>query len=378
MASDLPTPSTSELACSEKLTTSIQQQIKTSGPISFANFMAQALYTPELGYYESAYTFGAQGDFITAAHCGPWLAHMLANQITQIAPTLPTYHIAEFGAGDGSLALDLLQALHASNNLPKEYLIIEKSAYLKNLQKKTLSNYPELFKVIRWINDIPENFNGIIFANEVLDAMPFQRFKKTANKTFLQSFIDIQNNTLIETWLTPTHAIPKPIQQLPLEPQHIVETNLQLPNWLQQLFNRCQQSILLLIDYGTEQYSYFSRSKTGYARAFYKHRVHDDLLKWPGLQDLTTHINFTEVAQTAVDIGWEIEGYTTQANFLMDCGISDVELPPYDSDAGILARAQIKKLCLPQDMGEMFKLLALSKHNTLDLVGFSHDMTERL
>jgi SAM-dependent MidA family methyltransferase len=378
MTPNLPLPSAAELTRSEKLTASIQQQIKASGPISFANFMAQALYTPELGYYESANTFGAEGDFITAAHCGPWLANMLANQIAQIAPTMPTYIVAEFGAGDGSLALDLLQALHASNNLPKQYLIIEKSTYLQNVQQQALSKHPEFFNIIRWLDEIPEHFNGMIFANEVLDAMPFQRFKKTADNTFLQSFVDIQDNKLIESWLPATHSMPASIQQLPLEPEHIIETNPHLQNWLQQLFKSCQQSILLLIDYGTEQHSYFSRSKTGYARAFYKHRVHDDLLKWPGLQDLTTHINFTDVAQTAVNIGWEIEGYTTQANFLIDCGISDVELPSYDSETGILARAQIKKLCLPQDMGEMFKLLALSKNNTLDLVGFNHDMTERL
>jgi SAM-dependent MidA family methyltransferase len=166
--------------------------------------------------------------------------------------------------------------------------------------------------------------------------------------------------------------------KLDLEDGHCFEINPHFQDWLKEIYQACDQAVFLLIDYGMEERSYFSRSKNGYARAFYQHQVHDHLLQWPGLQDLTTHVNFTHIASAAYDIGWAMKGYTTQANFLVDCGIADLDLPPYDSEEGILARAQIKKLMLPQDMGEMFKVLALGKNMDIDLLGFQNEISNRL
>ena len=374
----LPLPTKDELERRDQLSAIIKQTIYSQGPISFENFMSQALYTPKLGYYENPEPFGYDGDFITAAHCGPWLPRMLAKQFIDIAHTIPSFDICEFGAGDGTMALEILLTLEKNNGLPKRYYIIEKSDRLKSIQYSALQSHPHILEKVRWVSMVPNDFSGIIFANEVLDAMPFSIFKKNNQHDYQECFIDIINNELMMTWLPTQHTIPESIQHLNLEDGHCFEMNLHFQNWLKEMYQSCDQAICLLLDYGMEERSYFSRSKQGYARAFYKHRVHDDLLQWPGLQDLTTHVNFTDVARAAYAIGWTIEGYTTQANFLLDCGISHVELPSYESAEGILARAQIKKLLLPQEMGEMFKVLALGKKYTSDLIGFQNELSNRL
>jgi SAM-dependent MidA family methyltransferase len=374
----LKPPSLNEQDRSFKLTALIKNQIQINGPIAFENFMEQALFAPQLGYYENAHPFGEEGDFITAAHCGPWLSRMLAKQFMQISKSIVSFDICEFGAGDAVMALEILLSLERSHCLPNHYYIIEKSKRLQSIQYETFKSHPSILKRVSWIGEIPKNFNGIIFANEVLDAMPFNIFKKNHHDAYDECFVDIVDNELQMTWLPARHSIPPSIIDIHLNQGHCFEINPHLQGFLDTIYLACDQAVCLLLDYGMHERAYFSRSEKGYARAFYKHRVHDELLRWPGLQDLTTHVNFTEVASIAYSIGWDIMGYTTQANFLGDCGISEVELAPHDEPEGILSRAEIKKLILPQDMGELFKLLALGKNTPIDLLGFQHEMSNRL
>jgi SAM-dependent MidA family methyltransferase len=374
----LPAPSSELLQQSQCLVEAITNKIHQTGPLAFEAYMAMALYDPDNGYYQNQQPFGQAGDFITAAHCGPWFSHMLAKQIIQVSNQITHYAICEFGAGDGTMALNILLYLEEHHTLPECYTIIEKSHRLQKKQRERFKGHPQLLSKLKWAEEIPTHFSGFIFANELLDAMPFHRFKKVSDHQYDECFITIKQGQLTETWQPTKQSLPSWAHELDLENGHIFEINPHLESLLKEIYSQSKQAILLLIDYGAEERAYFSRSKTGYARAFYKHRVHDNLLLWPGLQDLTTHVNFTAVAQAAYDLGWSIEGYTSQANFMMDCGISEVDLPAYDSQEGILARAQIKQLMLPQDMGETFKLLALSKDCDMDLVGFQNEMSHKL
>jgi len=377
-ANTLPNPPADQLAQSQQLVDKIIQQIDQNGPMPFDAFMSMALYNPQYGYYQQKNPFNREGDFITSAHCGPWFSQMLAKQIEQVAKHLPSYNLCEIGAGDGTMALNTLLSLASSDALPDHYFIIEKSTRLQQVQKDCFKQSPHLLKKITWLEQLPDDFTGIIFANEVLDAMPFKQFKKLDSPNYVELFVSHNDGQLIESWQPTQQQLPPWVGELNLEAGHVFEINLHTHDWLLNFYKQSKQAILLLIDYGCEESAYFSRSKTGYARAFYKHHVHGNCLLWPGLQDITTHVNFTATAQAAFDIGWSIEGYTSQANFLMDCGIQHTELPAYDSPQGIEARAQIKQLMLPQDMGEMFKVLALSKHCDLDLIGFQNEFSYKL
>ena len=219
----------------------------------------------------------------------------------------------------------------------------------------------------------------MIIANEVLDAMPFNRFRTTTELRQLEELMITlsEHHALTSCWVPTDKQLPYNLPAT-LAPGHCFENTPGMAPWLHDLYQHADQVVCLLCDYGMEASNYYARAPDGYARAFYQHKVHDDLLSHPGLQDITTHINFTDVAQSAVDCGWSIAGYSNQANFLFDCGLADVSLPAYDCTDGMAARAQIKQLLLPQNMGEMFKLIALSKNFEHDLLGFAHEYSYRL
>lgn len=379
MKNKLPTPSKAALAHSNQLLNQIVENIQENGPIPFSQFMAMALYAPELGYYQHSNPFAKEGDFITAAHCGPWFAKMLANQIKQIFTTTPLTVICEFAAGDGTMALALLSSLQQQKSLPSKYIIVEQSNHLIKKQQALFTKHPKLLDLIEWQSTLPQQFEGIIFANELLDALPFDQYRKN-KQHYEQAFVTINNQQLALTWLPKKATLSQTVKEYEniIPNNYIFELSLQSEQWLKEIYQHSKQAICLLIDYGFVAQQYFSRGETGYARAFYKHHVHDDLLLWPGLQDITTHINFTDIAIAAVNNHWDILGFTNQANFLMSCGIEQLQLPEYDTAAGIQARAEIKTLLMPHEMGETFKLLALGKNIDLDLIGFEHDISYQL
>lgn len=356
----------------------IIDQIDKKGPMPFYDYMHAVLYHAQFGYYRCArQPFGREGDFITSSDCGPWFARALANQFLQIPINHAQSDICELGAGSGQMALDLLLALQKHQVLPKYYYILEPSASLVAAQRATLAQQPALLEKIIWVQDVPDNFHGMLFANEVLDAMPVHRFKKSS-LGYLQYFVDYVDGKLTGDWKKAQNEVPNAIIQQNLKVGHCFEHNPHYASWLSYLYRRMRCGICLLIDYGYVASNYYAKSLAGYLRAFYCHKVHDDVFFYPGLQDITTHVDFSLLADAALESGWDLSGFTNQANFLLGCGLANFTLPDVTTSQGIQARSQIKKLMLPQEMGELFKVMALAKHIDGSLIGFEQDQRHRL
>lgn len=402
------------------------------GQISFADFMQQALYAPHLGYYNSStIKFGASGDFITAPEIGELFANCLSQQIVQILTCLadPNAMILELGGGTGKLAAQLLRTLHAAEimnvnsskksankNLLVKYYILEISGNLRARQQQYIQdNCPEFAHKIGWLNRLPKQpFKGIIIANEVMDAMPVCRFKKSAHgwqelcvaldltgsnnsNSSLSSFIwsrrpaagELLTTLANPTWQTYLHDLPVAYES---------EINLALPAWIKTLANTLQQGCILLFDYGFPRREYFHPQRiNGTLMCHYQHHAHADPFINVGLQDITSHVDFTTVAAAADAAGLTILGFTNLAAFLLNCGLLDLVKTKHASanhsasaakgcskatapatviantpSAAYLRQAQeLNWLTSPAEMGELFKVIACGKNFAAALSGFN-------
>jgi SAM-dependent MidA family methyltransferase len=338
--------------------------------------MQQALYAPNLGYYNSNTTkFGKHGDFITAPELGDIFAKCLAQQCAQILHALPNKQILEFGAGSGQLACDLLLSLADLKVLPDTYFIIELSASLKlRQQQKIQQQCPHLFDKIVWLDQLPATpINGVIIANEVLDAMPATRFGIVGNKLYEQ-YVQINNTTLEYLNITANPDLQALIQRYELEQQlsanqgaYFSEVNLWIPAWISSISAILNQGLVLLFDYGFGRSEYYHPQRSnGTLMCHFRHHAHSDPFYLPGLQDITTHVDFSAVAEAADQSNLQVQGYTSLAGFLINCGISSfIALNPQQSQ-------EINTLCSTAEMGEIFKAIALTKNIEESLLGFSH------
>ncbi len=379
----LPTPSAEAIAHSQTLLTHIQTDYDSNSKMPFSEFMAKALYTPGLGYYSNDLAkIGRAGDFITAPEISPLFSRCLARQAKQVLATLEQPNIVEFGAGLGTMAKDILLELDALNQPVENYYIVELSAGLKQVQQETLSCLPQaIFNKIQWLDQLPSQpINAVVLANEVLDAMPVERLKLTDSEP-QQAWVKFDNLTGQPTW----HY--QPIQNEPLQSicQNLLattgipspegyetEVNLNIAPWLESINDFLSAGAVLLIDYGYVRQEYYQPARVmGTLRCHYQHLAHSDPFFYPGLQDITAHVDFTAVAEAGFNAGFEIAGFTTQAHFLMGAGLLDMasELSLEDNDAVHLAQ-QIKTLTLPDEMGESFKCIALTKQIDQPLIGF--------
>ncbi len=380
----LPTPSKEAMQHSQILTAQIRKSLARHKHMRFSQFMHKVLYTPNLGYYSNALTkIGPNGDFITAPEISPLFSRCLARQAQQILQTLDEANIVEFGAGRGTMAKDILLELHSLNQPIKRYYIIELSAELQQRQKEILHTHlpNELFQKVRWLNQLPTTpIPAVIFANEVLDAMPFERLKIEPEHT-LQAYVRYNEQTTSFEWDY------QPITDASLQKfanrliQHIgpvssqgytTEINLNLKPWLTSVNQMLSQGALILIDYGYPREEYYQPERTmGTLRCHYQHRAHQNPFFYPGLQDITAHVDFTAVAENAFESGFKIAGYTTQAHFLMGSGLLEMSIDEHNSLTQQLQTAQqIKTLTLPNEMGENFKVMALTQNLDLPLIGF--------
>lgn len=378
---NLPTPDEAALARSQALQDKIVRAIEQHGPMPFSEYMQRALYTPELGYYSSdSIKLGPQGDFVTAAEISPLFGQSVARQLDQVLEALEKEaNILEFGAGSGKLAADILTTLAREGQLPAHYQILEVSAHLRAQQetylKKTLA--PELFARVQWLTALPKpGWRGVILANEVLDAMPVEQFYLTPSDSRRMA-VDWDGQQLVWAELPITdpllQTIADGLQQLahPTRLGYKAEVNLNIAPWLKSLSTFMEQGVALLIDYGFPQKELYQPERlNGSLRCFYQQRVHDNPLIYPGLQDITTHVDFTEVADAGFDAGFKVAGFTTQAHFLMSTGLLDhipTDLPVTEQ---LKLAQQVKTLTMPDEMGEVFKIIALSKQLDLPLLGF--------
>jgi SAM-dependent MidA family methyltransferase len=387
---ELPAPSAHELAHSARLAGLIHQEIAAAGgSIAFSQFMERCLYAPGLGYYSAGRRkFGPGGDFVTAPEVSPLFGRCLARSCAAVLESLGGGDILEFGAGSGQLAIDLLGEMAAMGYLPEHYLILERSAELKARQQQAIGKYlPQLLDRISWIDALPgAGFRGVMLANEVLDAMAVERFQwegETAALFHVRSERDgfawqLQHGEDNDV----TARIAVDVSGCNLPAGYISEFNTSLQPWLQTVAECLDQGLILLIDYGYPRHELFHPQRSsGTLMCHYRHHVHADPLLWPGLQDITAHVNFTAVAEAAVTAGLEVAGYTTQAYFLLDCGLEDLLLQsgPTDTVDYLQAAQQVKTLVLPGEMGERFKCIGLMRGLDIPVPGFRlQDQRERL
>lgn len=357
----------------------LQQQIKAhieqqGGWISFADYMQQALYTPHLGYYSGGGNkFGVGGDFVTAPQISPLFAQAIANQLADVLANTGG-SILELGAGTGKLAQGLLQALASQQQLPTRYYILEVSANLRQRQQESLQAClpADLYARLHWLEALPESFTGGVIGNEVLDAVPVQLAQWSAG-TWLERGVAYDNDFVWRTRPLASTSLLAHIDTSQLPEDYLTEINPAAQGLIASLAAMLQQGLILFPDYGFSAREYYHPQRNqGTLMCHFQHYAHDNPLIYPGLQDITAHVDFTAMAETALAHGLDCAGYTNQAQFLINCGILQLlqQINPEDTGTYLPQVAAVQKLLSPAEMGELFKVLALSKNIPLPLRGF--------
>ena len=390
--STLPPASEIALAHSRSVQTMIQDKINVAGGwIPFDQFMNLALYAPGAGYYSGGATkLGSAGDFVTAPEVSSLFGRTLAQQVIQISGQVKNADILEFGAGSGKLALDLLFELEKLNYLPEKYFILEVSAELRQRQQSLFANKaPHLVHLIEWLEQLPTQFNGTILANEVLDAMPVHIVTWHNNELFERG-VTWQNNKfewqerLIQN--TELHNIASQLTSQ-INPDnnlthfYVSEINLAANHFMRSLASALQQGVILLIDYGFGRSEYYHPQRNqGTLMCHYRHHVHDDPFYLPGLQDITSHVDFSAITEATENTELMLLGYTTQAYFLINCGITEIlaQTSAEDINHYLPQANQLQKLISPAEMGELFKVIAFGKNFSKPLLGFRTGDKSRL
>jgi SAM-dependent MidA family methyltransferase len=371
---DLPAPAPDAQAHSDQLRALISSDIAgNGGAVPFSRFMELALYAPGLGYYSAGATkFGAAGDFITAPELGGLFAACVAEAC---APVIRRFRgegvFFELGGGSGAFAQAALLALQARDALPAEYWILEPSADLRQRQRERLqSQLPEpLFARLRWLDRLPEDdWNGVLFANEVLDALPTTRFVMRAGEVMEQyvsrsaegfAFVERPADPLVggavrhlERSLGRAFADGYTSELLP-----------QLPYWIDAVCGSLAEGLALFVDYGYPRREFYLPERSeGTLLCHYRHRVHADPFLLPGLQDITASIDFTALAEAGQHAGLELAGYASQAAFLLNNGLQQhVEAGPEDAVSRQRLAQESKRLILPSEMGERFQVMGLAR-----------------
>lgn len=370
----LPDPPDELKQLSESLCALIREEIRSRGPIPFSRYMEMALYQPGLGYYSAGlHKLGEAGDFVTSPELGSLFAGCLARQIEQTAQQLGEYDILEIGAGSGRLAADLLQLLD-EDRLPVRYMILDRSADLRQVQREHIASIaPALLSRVEWLDQAPqEPWQGVLLANEVIDALAVERFQASDSADLEQLCVSHTNSGFQwESRQAPAY-LADALDALGVEFPGLYrsEINLQLLPWLEAMTASMYRGLALFIDYGYPRREYYlDQRNDGTLICHYRHRAHDDVFFWPGLQDITAFVDFTLLAEASVQCGLELEGYTSQAMFLLGCGLDEVlaEQTALSIDGGLALNTQVRHLTLPGMMGERFQVMGLSRDLSRDL-----------
>lgn len=378
--SGLPLPDKASAEHSRKLAENIQQVIaKKGGAIPFSEYMDLALYAPAMGYYVAGQRrFGAEGDFVTAPELGDIFGKCLARQIVEIFEGIgDSCDILEFGAGSGKLAATLIKALENVEVLPEHYFILETSPDLRQHQLQTLKQLvPEHAGRFVWLDRMPEQpINGVIVANEVLDAMPVEMFAVDDQGIAQQYLVKTAETGFQWDSTQATEKMVEKVAQLGLPDGYSSELNPAVDGWVAMLARGLSQGVALLIDYGFPRHEYYHPQRTGGTlMCHYRHHSHPDPLTMVGIQDITAHVDFTAVAEAAVAAEMDVLGFTTQANFLLGSGLSEMVAMNNENDTlmkqQLSINHEIQLLTSPAEMGELFKIIALGKNYDHQLSGF--------
>ena len=379
----LPPPSSDAQTASDALCRQLAAEIAAAdGWISFSRFMERALYAPGLGYYAGgAHKFGAAGDFVTAPELSPLFAQTLAAQAAQVM-ALSAPHVLEVGAGSGRLAADLLLELEARGALPESYAILDLSGELRARQQATLAEHaPHLAARVRWLERLPGGFDGLVLANELLDALPVHLAvwgSEEAPDAIFERGVSVADGRFVWRDRPAAGRLLERAQQLaaehPLPVGYLSEVGLAAADWTATWPPILERGALLLIDYGFPRHEFYHPQRSeGTLMCHYRHRAHADPFYLPGLQDITAHVDFTAVVEAGHAAGLDFLGYTTQGVFLLNCGLTEVlARTPYEARARYLPlAASAQKLVGPSEMGELFKVMALGKGIEGTLLGFA-------
>lgn len=373
--SPLPSPDPVALAHSEQLRALIRDDIRGSGgSIPFSRYMELALYAPGLGYYSAGSTkFGAAGDFVTAPELGPQFAQCIAEAVSPVLRGLGAEsEFVELGGGSGAFAEALLQALAARHALPWAYRILEPSADLRERQRARLQAAldPVVFARIQWIDRPPEpDWHGVLFANEVLDALPTTRFLIHEGEVW-EEHVALDGDEGFVVAARPADmlvagAVRHAERTLgrEFEDGYRSEVLPQLPYWIQAVCGALDRGLALFVDYGYPRREfYLPERRDGTLVCHYRHRAHADPFFLPGLQDLTAFVDFTAVAEAGAHAGFELAGFASQAAFLLNNGLQDrLELAGADAAEQHRRNLEAKRLTLPGEMGERFKVIGLQR-----------------
>jgi len=384
MAHQLPVPDQPAIAVSEALQERIAERIASAGGwMPFTSYMEAALYEPGLGYYMAgSQKFGAAGDFVTAPELSGVFSRCLAGQVAAIIGESHRSVVLELGAGSGAMAADMLLELEALDTLPARYLILELSAELRSRQEEQLrERVPHLMSRIEWLDELPDRrIRGVILANEVLDALPVQLFHQgpaglqetgvsagDAGLCFENRPADFTLHALISRLEAQVGAR----ENWPVE--YRSELRPGLDDWFAALTDSLEHGAMLFVDYGAARRElYRGQRAAGTLQCFFRHRVHDDPFWFPGLQDITSWVDFTQLAECAVASGLQVAGFTTQAQFLLNAGIEQqlekagADTPQEQAELS----AAIRKLLLPGEMGEVFKVMLFTSPGVITPPGF--------
>jgi SAM-dependent MidA family methyltransferase len=343
---------------------------RQGGWIGFDTFMALALYAPGLGYYaHGSVKLGVlpQGgsDFVTAPEMTPMFGQALARQVAQALQATGTREVWEFGAGSGALAGQLLDALGDS---VRRYTIVDVSDSLKDRQREKLAGYGER---VQWVTALPDALHGVVVGNEVLDAMPVKLLARVNGAWFERGVVP---DGLGFAWSDRATELRPPLE---VEGDHdyLTEVHLQGEGFVRTLADRLQAGAVFLLDYGFPEREYYHGQRhMGTVMCHRAHQSDDQPLRDVGLKDITAHVNFTGIAVAAQSAGLEVLGYTSQAHFLINCGLAQaMEAAP------LPARVVAQKLLMEHEMGELFKVIGLVKGAPWDALGFARgDRTHRL
>ncbi len=385
----LPEPEEVALRHSRALAELIQREITAAGGwISFEHYMRLALYAPGLGYYSGGSAkFGGRGDFVTAPEMSSLYGRALARQGAQVLE-LTGGDILEFGAGTGKLAFDLLLELEKLDSLPARYFILEVSAELQQRQRELFERCARhLLSRVTWLEYLPEHFNGLIVANEVLDAMPVHLLVWRGAQLFERG-VTLRNNGFDWSERPLTEGADRELlaaaRRLPVHfgsgadmanQEYVSEINLSARHFMHTLGNLLERGVILLIDYGFGEGEYYHPQRNhGTLMCHYRHRVHDNPFYLPGLQDITSHVDFSAIAKAGLNSGLDLLGYANQAHFLINCGIAEIlaQTPAENVKEYLPLSNQLQKLVSPAEMGELFKAAAFGKNIQGSLIGFSH------
>jgi SAM-dependent MidA family methyltransferase len=371
----------------ERVATLLRERIAAAGGwLAFDAYMQIALYEPGLGYYSAgAHKLGAGGDFTTAPEISPLFGQCLARHCDEVLAVLGGGRVLEIGAGTGRLAFDVLTALHALGRLPETYSILEISADLRQRQQQLIATLPaHVATRVQWLDQPPASvWQGALLANEVIDALPVQRFVLRHGQW---QALGVVANERGFAWSA------RPADAALLAAIHALQLSADLPDgfeseictrlapWLREVTATMQRGVALFVDYGLPRREYYSAARErGTLRCHYRQRAHDDPFAHPGLEDITAWVDFTSVAEAADACGLDVLGYATQAAALLGLGIESLVAAAPAENARIRRASEARQLLMPTEMGETFKAIALGRGYDALLAAFTvRDLRARL